>query len=59
MTVDAPAGAHAGVAPRDSDVSGDDTYETARTFESLGVSPELTSARWPMKASSARFPFRP
>ena len=25
-------------------VSGDDTYETARTFESLGVSPELTQA---------------
>src|ERR1700683_1947885 len=44
MTVDAPAGAHAGAAPRDSDVSGDDTYETARTFESLGVSPELTKA---------------
>src|SRR6202142_3040611 len=44
MTVDALAGAHAGVAPRDSDVSGDDTYETARTFESLGVSPELTNA---------------
>ena len=44
MTVDAPAGAHAGVAPRDSDVSGDDTYETARTFESLGVSPDLTNA---------------
>ena len=42
MTVDALAGAHAGVTPRDSDVSGDDTYETARTFESLGVSPELT-----------------
>jgi superfamily II DNA/RNA helicase len=44
MTVDALAGAHAGVAPNDSDVSGDDTYETARTFESLGVSPELTKA---------------
>src|ERR1700759_3159268 len=44
MTVDAPAGAHAGAAPRDSDVSGDDTYETARTFESLGVSPELNKA---------------
>ena len=44
MTVDALAGAHAGVAPEDSDVSGDDTYETARTFESLGVSPELTHA---------------
>ena len=44
MTVDALAGAHAGAATRDSDVSGDDTYETARTFESLGVSPELTNA---------------
>jgi superfamily II DNA/RNA helicase len=44
MTVDALAGAHAGVTPEDSDVSGDDTYETARTFESLGVSPELTHA---------------
>jgi superfamily II DNA/RNA helicase len=44
MTVDAPAGAHAGVAPSDTDVSGDDTYETARTFESLGVSPELNKA---------------
>jgi superfamily II DNA/RNA helicase len=44
MTVDALAGAHAGAAPSDTDVSGDDTYETARTFESLGVSPELTKA---------------
>ncbi len=44
MTVDALAGAHAGAAPSESDVSGDDTYETARTFESLGVSPELTKA---------------
>jgi superfamily II DNA/RNA helicase len=44
MTVDALAGAHAGAAERDSDVSGEDTYETARTFESLGVSPELTKA---------------
>src|ERR1700733_576827 len=44
MTVDALAGAHAGAAPSDSDVSGDDTYETARTFESLGVSEELTKA---------------
>ena len=44
MTVDALAGAHAGAATGDSDVSGDDTYETARTFESLGVSPELTKA---------------
>jgi superfamily II DNA/RNA helicase len=44
MTVDALAGAHAGAAPEDSDVPGDDTYETARTFESLGVSPELNKA---------------
>jgi superfamily II DNA/RNA helicase len=44
MTVDALAGAHAGTATRDGDASGDDTYETARTFESLGVSPELTGA---------------
>src|SRR6202050_4693896 len=44
MTVDALAGAHAGTATRETDVSGDDTYETARTFESLGVSPELTGA---------------
>ncbi len=44
MTVDALAGAQTGSAPRDSDVSADDTYETARTFESLGVSPELTKA---------------
>src|ERR1700728_139808 len=44
MTVDALTGAHASVTSRDSDVSGDDTYETARTFESLGVSPELTHA---------------
>src|SRR5271168_4841789 len=38
MTVDAPAGAHAGTARTDDDATGDDTYETARTFESLGVS---------------------
>ena len=45
MTVDALTGAHAGTdANGGSDVSGDDTYETARTFESLGVSPELTQA---------------
>ena len=45
MTVDAPADAHAGTATKDSDVpGGDDTYETARTFESLGVSPELNKA---------------
>ena len=39
MTVDALAGTHAGSAPRDSDVSADDTYETARTFESLASHP--------------------
>jgi superfamily II DNA/RNA helicase len=43
MSVEAVTGAHAGSAP-DSDVQGDDTYETARTFESLGVSQELTKA---------------
>jgi superfamily II DNA/RNA helicase len=45
MTVDALTGAHAGSSTtREGDVAGDDTYETARTFESLGVSPELTRA---------------
>ena len=48
MTVDALAGAHAGGQTGGqtggSDASGDDTYETARTFESLGVSPELNKA---------------
>ena len=45
MTVDALSGTHAGTDPNGgSDVSGDDTYETARTFESLGVSPEFTQA---------------
>jgi superfamily II DNA/RNA helicase len=45
MTVEALAGAHAGtVANGVGDAPGDDTYETARTFESLGVSPELTRA---------------
>jgi len=45
MTVDALTGAHAGFSANgDSAVPGDDTYETARTFESLGVSPELTEA---------------
>ncbi len=45
MIVDAPAGAHAGSAANgDGDVAGDDTYETTRTFESLGVSIELTKA---------------
>ncbi len=43
MTVETVAGAHAGSAP-DEDVPGGDTYETARTFESLGVSQELTKA---------------
>ena len=43
MSIEAVAGAHAGSAP-DGDVQGDDTYETARTFESLGVSQELTKA---------------
>ncbi len=59
MTVDALTGAHAGTdANGGSDVSGDDTYETARTFESLGVSPELTQALADEGIVSA-FPFRP
>jgi superfamily II DNA/RNA helicase len=45
MTVEARAGAYAGTpANGDSDVPGDDTYETTKTFESLGVSEELTKA---------------
>jgi superfamily II DNA/RNA helicase len=48
MTIDALAGAGAGPDwTGDGDVSGDDTtdrYETSRTFESLGVSAELTKA---------------
>src|SRR5580704_13403984 len=45
MTVDALTGAHAGSSTNgDGADPGDDTYETARTFESLGVSPELTQA---------------
>jgi len=47
MTVEALSGAHAGAAETgdvDVSISGDDTYETARTFESLGVSAELTQA---------------
>jgi superfamily II DNA/RNA helicase len=44
MTVEAMTGAHAGTAAGDADARGDDTYETARTFESLGVSDELTKA---------------
>jgi superfamily II DNA/RNA helicase len=43
MSIEAVAGAHAGPAS-DLDVLGDDTYETARTFESLGVIQELTKA---------------
>jgi len=44
MTVEALTGAHAGTPSGGSDAPGDDTYETARTFESLGVSEELTKA---------------
>jgi superfamily II DNA/RNA helicase len=45
MTVEALAGAHAGTATSGvGDAPGDDTYETTRTFESLGVSPELNKA---------------
>ena len=45
MTVEALAGAHAGTATSGvGDAPGDDTYETTRTFESLGVSTELTKA---------------
>lgn len=43
MTVEALAGAHAGVTTG-GHAPGDDTYETTRTFESLGVSAELTKA---------------
>ncbi|MGP0032360.1 MAG: DEAD/DEAH box helicase [Acidimicrobiales bacterium] len=38
------AGAHAGLLGGEVELSADDTYETARTFESLGVSEELTKA---------------
>src|ERR1700691_4219231 len=44
MTVEALPGAYAGTTPERDDAPGDDTYETARTFESLGVSEELTKA---------------
>jgi superfamily II DNA/RNA helicase len=45
MTVEALAGAHTGPSTAgDGDVPGNDTYETARTFESIGVSEELTKA---------------
>ena len=45
MTVEAVAGAHARTSVNgDGDLVGDDTYETSKTFESLGVSEELTKA---------------
>ncbi len=45
MALEAVTGAHAGSPENgDGDVPGDDTYETSRTFESLGVSEELTKA---------------
>jgi superfamily II DNA/RNA helicase len=45
MTVEAVAGAHAGTpVNEDRGLVGDDTYETSKTFESLGVSEELTKA---------------
>jgi superfamily II DNA/RNA helicase len=44
MTVDALSGAHAGTSDGAKPVTTDDLYETARTFESLGVSEELTKA---------------
>jgi superfamily II DNA/RNA helicase len=43
MSIEALTGAHAGSAA-DGDALGDDTYETARTFESLGVTEALTKA---------------
>ncbi len=44
MTLEALSGAHAGTSNGDDPVTSDDLYETARTFESLGVSEELTKA---------------
>src|SRR6202046_4153632 len=44
MTVQALTGAGADSPDVDAETSLDDTYETARTFESLGVSEELTKA---------------
>jgi superfamily II DNA/RNA helicase len=44
MTVEALTGAHAGASEEDVVDQTDDLYETARTFESLGVSEELTKA---------------
>jgi superfamily II DNA/RNA helicase len=44
MTIQALNDAHVDPPVGDSGVTADDTYETARTFESLGVSEELTKA---------------
>jgi superfamily II DNA/RNA helicase len=44
MTVDALPGAPAGPSDQGGTSVPGDTYETAKTFESLGVSPELTKA---------------
>jgi superfamily II DNA/RNA helicase len=44
MTLETLTGAHAGTNDVDPADSSDDMYETARTFESLGVSEELTKA---------------
>jgi superfamily II DNA/RNA helicase len=44
MTVEALAGSEPGPAGGDPEAPGSDTYETSRTFESLGVSTELTKA---------------
>ncbi|HEX3795156.1 MAG TPA: DEAD/DEAH box helicase [Acidimicrobiales bacterium] len=44
MSLDALAGAHAGTSEGADTAPADDTYETARTFESLGVSEALTKA---------------
>lgn len=44
MTIQALTGAGADSPDEEIEISSDDTYETARTFESLGVSEELTKA---------------
>ena len=44
MTIEALTGAGADSSDERVEISADDTYETARTFESLGVSEELTKA---------------
>ena len=44
MTIQALSDAHVDPPAGDTGISADDTYETARTFESLGVSEELTKA---------------